>query len=156
MRSVKLYIILIATLMAIFIFGCSNSDSNPVTTPPVDNTTSLKGTWTFNYTGTNSNSGVDSLSVTLNIDGSDDKLGGSGSVAFVRISGGATFRTSSTDAVTGTFSDTNINGATGDFSFTGNKSGSNYTGTAVYIIASNLFIQGDTLTIQNATFKASN
>jgi hypothetical protein len=136
----KLSAIFIAAL--ILFVGCKDSE-NPASSNNSTNT--LTGIWGMNYLG-NSN---DTLSVTLNINGTNNSIGGNGSVIYTQVIGGTYRRLEGSGTLLGTYSDSNINVTISDFNFNGNKSGTNYIGTATYIRA---FLSGtDTLIIDNAT-----
>ena len=129
--------------MLIFLFAACSSNSNN----PVAPSNTLKGTWKLTYYGTEG----DTLHVTLNIDGSDNKLGGSGSLDYIMRNNGRTFTLNTTDNLSGSYSTTSIDGSLGtDFKFTGTKSGSNYAGTFW------LNRVTDTLSVSGVTYVASN
>ena len=139
---------LIFTLIlgCVFLFSaCSKNSDNPASP---NSSNALKGTWTMTYYGNQS----DTLSVTLNIDGSDNKLGGNGSFAYREHNNGGLFTYSATDVISGSYTTDSIDGSIGsDFKFSGKKSGNNYTGSAVFARGTN-----DTLYISNVTYIASN
>lgn len=111
-------------LLLLVVNGCGKSDN-----PASNNSNTLKGTWTYTNYGSNN----DTLYVNLNIDGSDYKMGGSGSVKYVQQSNGSLRKVENSGTIEGTYSDNGMVAKLDNFTFTGTKSGSNYVGTIVYI-----------------------
>lgn len=135
----NLFLILVNLLLFV---GCKESEDP---TSPNNNSNTLTGIWKMDYIGNNS----DTLFVTLNINGSNNNLGGNGSVKYTQTISGNYRSAEGSGTITGTYSDSTLNASISSFNFNGNKSGSNYIGTVIYI--KSLPFTTDTLIINNAT-----
>lgn len=139
----KLFFVFVSLSFFLFI-GCDNEE--PVSSNDNNNSNSLTGTWKLNYTGSSN----DTLTCSLNINGSNNNLGGSGNAVYSKRINSTNMKAESSGTITGTYSDSNIKASFGNFSFEGVKSGSNYTGTAILIYY--FSPTAETLSVQNATF----